>query len=87
MYILFCIFSIFIFKDFHIKQRHNYLKSTFGTKSEEDRSYANSATLMISATVCMLAFCILEPALYFLYNRKVKTTMKSRHRDTIVYVR
>ena len=50
------------------------MEATFGTKPEEDLSYNNANTLMISATVSMFAFCILEPAAYFLYNRKVSSS-------------
>ena len=49
------------------------MEATFGTKPEEDLSYNNANTLMISATVSMFAFCILEPVAYFLYNRKVSS--------------
>ena len=52
--------------------RHNYLAATFGTKPEEDRSYENSHKLMITTTVCMISFLVLEIAFYFLYNRKVR---------------
>ena len=57
--------------DINIKRRHNYLTMTIGTKAEEDLSYSNSATLATWATVSMLVCCLLEAALYFLYNRKV----------------
>ena len=50
------------------------MEATFGTKPEEDLSYNNANTLMISATISMFAFCILEPAAYFLYNRKVSSS-------------
>ena len=50
------------------------MEATFGTKPEEDLSYNNANTLMISATVSMFAFCILVPAAYFLYNRKVSSS-------------
>ena len=57
--------------DIKIKMRHSFLEQTFGTKPEEDLSHKNSNTLMISATVCMFAFCILEIVFYYLYNRMV----------------
>ena len=47
------------------------MTATFGTKPEEDISYHNSNTLAIAATVSMLILSILEPASYYLYNRKV----------------
>ena len=62
---------IYIFPDYRIKQRHNFLIATFGTKPEEDISYHNSNTLAIAATVSMVILSILEPASYYLYNRKV----------------
>ena len=52
--------------------RHKFLAATFGTKPEEDRSYENSHKLMITTTVCMISFLVLEIAFYFLYNRKVR---------------
>ena len=57
--------------------RHNYLAATFGTKPEEDRSYENSHKLMITTTVCMISFLVLEIAFYFLYNRKVRVCQVS----------
>ena len=48
------------------------MAATFGTKPEEDRSYENSHKLMITTTVCMISFLVLEIAFYFLYNRKVR---------------
>ena len=48
------------------------MAATFGTKPEEDLSYENSHKLMITTTVCMISFLVLEIAFYFLYNRKVR---------------
>ena len=53
-----------------IRQRHDLLAKTIGVKKQEEDSLANSNTLMITVTVCMIVFSILEVALYLLYNRK-----------------
>ena len=55
-----------------IKQRHEFLARTIGTKAEEDISYTRSHNLMIGATASMVSLCILEVAAYYLYNRKVR---------------
>ena len=58
--------------DFKIKQRHELLARTIGVKEEEEASLSASNTLVITMTVCMIVFSILEVALYLLYNRKVQ---------------
>ena len=57
--------------DFKIRKRHDYLTNTFGTKDVENKSYNRLNTLVISVTVCMTAFCALETAAYYVYNRWV----------------
>ena len=55
-----------------IIQRHTFLRKLLGsTKPKEDISYENALTLLISTTVCMTVFCLLEAAFYFLYNYQV----------------
>ena len=58
------------------------MAATFGTKPEEDRSYENSHKLMITTTVCMISFLVLEIAFYFLYNRKVRVKGSKCHLKT-----
>ena len=60
-----------MFSDYQIKQRHELLATTIGVKEEEEASLSASNTLVITMTVCMIVFSILEGALYLLYNRKV----------------
>ena len=60
-----------LFADFKIRQRHDLLAKTIGVKKQEEDSLANSNTLMITVTVCMIVFSVLEVALYLLYNRMV----------------
>merc|ERR1719412_830557 len=56
--------------DYNIKRRHELLAGTIGAKQEEEASLSASNTLVITATVCMIVFSILEVAFYRLYNRK-----------------
>ena len=58
-----------------IRQRHDLLAKTIGVKKQEEDSLANCNTLMITVTVCMIVFSILEVALYLLYNRKAGNIM------------
>ena len=62
----------FSYSDYKIRQRHDLLSRTIGVKIEEADSLSNSNTLMITVTVCMIVFSILEVALYLLYNRVVR---------------
>ena len=64
-----------------IIQRHTFLKKLLGsTKPKEDLSYENALTLLISTTVCMTVFCLVETAIYFIYNYQV--SLKSL--DTLI---
>ena len=66
-----------------IIQRHTFLRKLLGsTKPKEDISYENALTLLISTTVCMTVFCLLEAAFYFLYNYQV--SLKSLYK-LIIY--
>ena len=44
------------------------------TKAEEDQSFANINTLLITSTSVMIFSCIMEVLMYFLYNNKVVFT-------------
>ena len=63
--------TLFFCADYKIKARHKLLASTIGAKPEEEASLSASNTLVITATVCMILFSILEVVFYRLYNRKV----------------
>ena len=55
-----------------IIQRHIFLKKLLGsTKPKEDVSCENALTLLISTTVCMTVFCLVETGIYFIYNYQV----------------
>ena len=69
--ILFCFCA-----DYKIKARHALLARTIGAKQEEEASLSASNTLVITATVCMIVFSILEIVFYRLYNRKVSKRLK-----------
>ena len=60
-----------MFTDYKIRQRHELLARTIGTKQEEEASLSASNTLVITATIAMIVCSVLEVALYRLYNRKV----------------
>ena len=57
--------------DYKIKARHELLARTIGAKQEEEASLSASNTLVITATIAMIVFSVLEVTLYRLYNRKV----------------
>ena len=65
-----------MFTDYKIKQRHELLARTIGVKQEEEASLSASNILVITATVCMIVFSILEIIFYRLYNCKVSRRMK-----------
>ena len=54
-----------------INARHNFLVRFIGTQDKENHSYslANEVNLWVTVMTCVC--CMLEIALYFLYNRKV----------------
>ena len=61
---------------YQIRSRHAFLKMLTGTKKEEDLSFANVNTLLITSTVMMVISCVMEVLMYFLYNNKVKQKFK-----------
>ena len=69
-------FICFFSADYNIKARHALLARTIGAKQEEEASLSASNTLVITATVCMIFFSILEIVFYRLYNRKVSKRIK-----------
>ena len=56
---------------YQIRSRHFLLKMVSVTKSEEDQSFENVKTLLITSTSVMIFSCIMEVLMYFLYNNKV----------------
>ena len=54
-----------------IRKRHALLKMVTGTKQEEDESFYNINTLLITSTSLMILSCVMEVLVYFLYNNKV----------------
>ena len=56
---------------YQIRSRHAILKLVSGTKQEEDQSFDNINTLLITSTILMILSCIMEVVMYFLYNNKV----------------
>ena len=58
---------------YQIRSRHFLLKKLIGTKPEEDLSFDNVNTLLITSSSMMFLSCIMEVLMYFLYNNKVLT--------------
>ena len=57
---------------YQIRSRHAFLKMLTGTtKKEEDQSFDNINTLLITSTILMVFSCVMEVLMYFLYNNKV----------------
>ena len=42
-----------------------------GTKKEEDWSFDNINTLLITSTIMMVLSCVMEILMYYIYNNKV----------------
>ena len=59
---------------YQIRSRHAILKLVSGTKKEEDQSFNNINTLLITSTILMAFSCVMEVLMYFLYNNKVERT-------------
>ena len=60
-----------IFTFIKIRERHNFLVSLIGTKTEEDVSMQNIELLMYTVSICLVTFSLLEVLFYFLYQTKV----------------
>ena len=56
----------------NIESRHNLLRRTIGTRSEENESYQTAQTLQLSITICLVLFSLLEMIFYFAYNNMVR---------------
>ena len=54
-----------------INTRHNFLDRFIRTKEKEDISYSKAYEVNLWVTVMTCVCCMLEIALYFIYNRKV----------------
>ena len=63
---------------YKIRSRHALLKMLTGTKKEEDQSFDNINTLLITSTSVMVLSCIMEVLMYFLYNNKVQYIVYNR---------
>ena len=63
---------------YQIRSRHFILKAVSVTYPEEDRSFDNINTLLITSTSVMMISCIMEVMIYFLYNNQAFTDKKSK---------
>ena len=72
-----------MFADYKIKARHALLARTIGAKQEEEASLSASNTLVITATIAMIACSVLEVMFYRLYNRKVDTHMLQTYEESL----
>ena len=54
-----------------INARHNFLDRFIGTKEKEDISFSKAMEVNLWVTVMTCVCCMLEIALYFIYNRMV----------------
>ena len=59
---------------YQIRSRHAILNLVSVTKTEEDQSFDNINTLLITSTSVMIISCAMEVLMYFLYNNKVYST-------------
>ena len=60
---------------YNIKERHNVLRRTIGTRTEENESYEMALFLNKSLTPCLLLFLFMEMVCYFIYSNKVNCTV------------
>ena len=56
---------------YQIRSRHAILNLVSVTKTEEDQSFDNINTLLITSTSVMIISCVMEGLMYYLYNNKV----------------
>ena len=59
-----------------IKARHNFLARFIGTQDKENHSYRLATEVNLWVTVMTCVCCMLEIALYFIYNRMVNNVCK-----------
>ena len=59
-----------------INARHNFLDRFIGTKAKEDISYSKATEVNLWVTVMTCVCCMLEIALYFVYNKMVNNVCK-----------
>ena len=52
---------------YQVDKRHKFLERLISVKDEEVTSYENMNTCLITVTVCVCVFSILEVASYFTY--------------------
>ena len=57
---------------YQVDKRHKFLKKLITVKEEEVVSHENIHMCLLTVTVCVLGFSILEVALYFLYFNVVR---------------
>ena len=57
-------------------KRHQFLESFSGAKEEEMISYENMHTCLLTVTLCVCVFSLLEVASYFLYIFKFHPWIK-----------
>ena len=58
-----------------INARHNFLGRFIGTKAKEDISYSKATEVNLWVTVMTCVCCMLEIALYFVYNKMVNNNV------------
>ena len=59
-----------------INVRHDFLARFIGTKDKENFSYSKATEVKLWVTVMTCVCCMLEVALYFVYNRMVNNIAK-----------
>ena len=60
-------------------KRHRFLERLITVKDEEVTSHENIHTCLLTVTVCVLVFSVLEVASYFLYLSKVRINNGNVH--------
>ena len=58
-----------------INARHNFLARFIGTQDKENLSYSKATEVNLWVTVMTCVCCMLEIALYFVYNKMVNNNV------------
>ena len=69
-----------------INARHYFLARFIGTQDREDISYSKASEVNLLVTVTTCVCCLLEIALYFVYNKMVNNVCKYVLFNIYIYI-
>ena len=68
---------IFLLSAYQVDKRHRFLERLITVKEEEVISHENIHRCLLTVTVCVLVFSVMEIASYFLYLNVVSNNLTS----------